>query len=123
TVATLVLTITPLPTTQTTVAVCASELPYSWNGNTYTAAGNFVDTLAGAGTACDTVATLVLTITPLPTTTTTVAVCASELPYSWNGNTYTAAGTFVDTLAGSGTACDTVATLVLIITPLPTTTP
>src|SRR5678815_5321921 len=87
----------------------------------YNAAGTFVDTLPGSGTACDTVATLNLSITPLLTTTTNVAVCTNELPYIWHGNSYNAAGTYVDTLPGAGTACDTVATLNLTITPLITT--
>src|SRR5438034_6508302 len=39
----------------------------------------------------------------------------------WNGNPYNAAGTYVDTLH-SVTACDTVATLNLVINPLITTT-
>src|SRR5678815_5762098 len=121
TVAILILSITPLPTTTTTVAVCANELPYIWNGAPYSAAGTFVDTLSGSGTACDTVATLVLSITPLPTTQTTVAVCANELPYIWNGTPYSTAGTYIDTLSNT-TGCDTVATLILCITPLPTTT-
>src|SRR5678816_3996966 len=95
------LSITPLPTTTTTVAVCANELPYIWNGTPYSTAGTYVDTLINTS-ACVTVATLILSITPLPTTTTTVAVCANELPYIWNGAPYSTAGTFVDTLFAAG---------------------
>src|SRR5678815_495713 len=93
--------------------MCIRDSPYN-------AAGTFIDTIPATGAACDTIATLVLTITPLPTTTTNVAVCANELPYIWYGNPYNAAGTFIDTIPGAGTACDTVATLNLSITPLPT---
>src|SRR4029079_19337171 len=120
TVATLVLTISPVLTTTGSVTVCASQLPYIWNGNSYDSAGVYTDTLTSA-TACDTVATLVLTISPVLTTTDSVTVCASQLPYIWNGNSYDSAGTYVDTLT-SATACDTVATLVLTISPVLTTT-
>ena len=118
--ATLNLSITPLPTTLTTVSVCANQLPFIWNGNIYNAAGTFVDTLPGAGSTCDTVATLVLSISSLASIQTSIAVCVNELPYIWNGNPYSVAGTYIDTLDNIN-GCDTIATLVLTITPLPTT--
>src|SRR5205085_2793183 len=119
TVATLVLNITPPITITTNANVCVNALPYIWIGNAYNAAGTYIDTLQSSA-ACDTVATLVLDITPLITTTTNANVCVNSLPYIWNGNAYNAAGTYSDTLQSSAT-CDTVATLVLNITPLITT--
>src|SRR5438034_7656989 len=80
-----------------------------WNGKPYNAAGTYVDTLHSV-TACDTVATLNLVINPLITTTSNVSVCANQLPYIWNGNSYNVAGTYADTLAAL-TGCDTIATL------------
>src|SRR5205085_1538728 len=95
---------------------CANQLPYIWNGNSYTTSGTYVDTLHSS-TTCDTVAALVLNINPLIMTTANANVCSNQLPYIWNGNVYTSSGTYVDTLHSSS-ACDTVATLVLNINPL-----
>src|SRR5438034_178100 len=120
TVATLNLVINPLITTTSNVTVCANQLPYIWNGNAYNAAGTYIDTLS-ATNGCDTIATLHLVINPLITTTSNVTVCANQLPYIWNGNAYNAAGTYVDTLQ-STTACDTIATLHLVVNPLLTST-
>src|SRR4029079_6533089 len=112
--------ISPVLTTTDSVTVCASQLPYIWNCNSYDSAGTYVDTLTSA-TACDTVATLVLTISPVLTTTDSVTVCASQLPYIWNAHSHDSAVFDTDTLP-SATACDTVATLVLTISPVLTTT-
>src|SRR6185436_513449 len=120
TIAVLNLAINPLLTDTTNATVCANQLPYIWNGNSYSAAGTYVDTLSSS-TGCDTIAVLNLAINPLLTDTTNATVCANQLPYIWNGNSYSAAGTYVDTLSSS-TGCDTIAVLNLAINPLLTDT-
>lgn len=45
----------------TNVTVCMSQLPYSWNGNSYSAAGTYTKTFNNA-IGCDSLATLVLTL-------------------------------------------------------------
>ncbi|MFN8245224.1 MAG: proprotein convertase P-domain-containing protein [Ferruginibacter sp.] len=117
-VATLNLTIKPISTTN--IAICPNQLPYSWNSQTYNAAGTFSVTLTGAN-GCDSVATLNLTIKPITTSTTNIAICPNQLPYSWNSQTYNAAGTFSVTLTGTN-GCDSVATLNLTIKPTSTST-
>ena len=107
--ATLNLTVNPVLTSTTNTAICTSQLPYTWNGNTYNAAGTYTVTLTGAG-GCDSIATLNLTVNPVLTSTTNTAICTSQLPYTWNGNTYNAAGTYTVTLTGAG-GCDSIATL------------
>src|SRR5258705_478088 len=79
-----------------------------------------MDTLT-ATSGCDTIAVLNLTINPLITDTTYATVCANALPYIWNGNPYNTAGTYVDTLT-SQTGCDSIATLVLNVNPVLTST-
>ena len=50
------------PTTSSTnVSVCSNQLPYSWNSNSYNAAGTYVVHLTNAG-GCDSAATLNLTV-------------------------------------------------------------
>src|SRR5436190_49638 len=122
TVTTLNLTITPLLTTITNAAVCANQLPYMWNGNPYNIAGTYIDTLSSTTGGCDTVATLNLVITPLITTITNANICANQLPYIWNGNLYSTAGTYIDTLPSTTGGCDTIATLNFVINPLLTST-
>jgi len=111
-----------LLTSTTNASICANQLPYIWNGNPYTIAGTYIDTLPGTTGGCDTVATLNLVVTPLLTSTTNASICANQLPYIWNGNPYTIAGTYIDTLPGTTGGCDTVATLNLVIKSLLTST-
>ncbi|MBL0153499.1 MAG: gliding motility-associated C-terminal domain-containing protein [Chitinophagaceae bacterium] len=120
TAAVLNLTINPLPTSVTNASVCANQLPYIWNGNPYSVAGTYLDTIPGPVGGCDTAATLNLVINPLPTSVTNASVCANQLPYIWNGNPYSVAGTYLDTIPGPVGGCDTAATLNLVINPLPT---
>jgi len=110
-VATLVLK-EKLPTTSTTnLSICSSEFPFVWNGQSLAAAGTFTNTLVNAA-GCDSVATLILK-EKLPTASTTnLSICNSAFPYSWNGQSLAAAGTYTHTLTNA-VGCDSVATLIL----------
>ena len=119
-IATLILTVSPLLTDTTSVSVCTSQLPYTWNGQNITAAGIYTDTTTSQS-GCDSIATLILTVSPVLTDTTSVSVCTSQLPYTWNGQQITQAGTYSDTLS-SGSGCDSIATLVLTVNPIVTST-
>src|SRR6201999_4277636 len=100
-------------TSTTSISICTAQLPYSWNGNTYTAAGSYNVTLTSIA-GCDSIATLNLTVNPTVTSTTGISICTGQLPYSWNGNTYTAAGSYNVTLTNVA-GCDSVATLNLTV--------
>lgn len=57
----------------------------------------------------------------LPTSSTTnVTICSNLLPYNWNNNTYSSAGSYNVTLANS-VGCDSVATLNLTVNQISTT--
>lgn len=119
--ATLVLSVTATLTSNTSVSVCPAGLPYTWNGQTYNVAGTYsVHLTSSAG--CDSVATLLLSLTAGTTSSTPISVCTSGLPYSWNNQTYNAAGTYTVHLTNS-VGCDSAATLVLTITPKTTVSP
>ncbi|MFM2359518.1 MAG: hypothetical protein RLY16_1511, partial [Bacteroidota bacterium] len=109
----LVLTVKANSTSTTNIAVCPAQLPYSWNGNSYNAAGSYNITLVNAA-GCDSVATLNLTVKANSTSTTNVAVCPAQLPYSWNSNSYNAAGSYNVTLVNAA-GCDSVTTLNLTV--------
>src|SRR5678809_787275 len=119
-VATLNLTINPITTSTTNIAVCSSPLPYDWNATNYNTAGSYTFTTTNAA-GCDSVATLNLSINSTTTSTTDVTVCPNQLPYSWNGTDYNTAGTYTFTTTNAA-GCDSVATLNLSINVITTST-
>ena len=118
--ASLVLTISAVSTSTANQSICPSQLPYTWNSQTYNSAGTYSVTLTGS-TGCDSVVTLNLSVLPTSTSTTNLGLCPSQLPHSWNSQTINAAGTYTATLTGSN-GCDSVATLVLTISAVSTST-
>ncbi len=119
-IATLNLAVNAAVTSTTNVAICNAQLPYSWNGNNYNAAGSYNVTLVN-GSGCDSIATLNLSVNPAVTSTTDIAICNAQLPYTWNGNNYNAAGSYNVTLV-SASGCDSIATLNLIVNNVVTST-
>ena len=116
------MTLTVNPTYQVTASqtICQSELPYTWNGQTFTAAGTQTATLQTVN-GCDSVVTMTLTVNPTYQVTASQTICQSELPYTWNGQTFTAAGTQTATLQ-TVNGCDSVVTMTLTVNPTPVTT-
>uniref|UniRef100_UPI001967DB23 T9SS type B sorting domain-containing protein n=1 Tax=Longitalea arenae TaxID=2812558 RepID=UPI001967DB23 len=111
----LILTVNTVLRDTTTATICTNQLPYSWNGINITAAGTYqVTHTSSAG--CDSIATFILTVNPTLSTEQTITICPSQLPYTWNGNQYTAAGTYKDTLS-SVAGCDSIISLILNVSP------
>lgn len=100
------------PTSSTTTqTICNNQLPYSWNGNSYTSAGNYhVNLLTADG--CDSTANLILNVLPTSASNTRVTVCTNQLPYRWNGNFYSQPGNYAITLLNQN-GCDSIAQLSL----------
>jgi G:T/U-mismatch repair DNA glycosylase len=117
-IVTLNLTVNSILTSTTNTAICNNQLPYIWNGQSYSAAGTYTKTLTSAS-GCDSIATLNLTLNPSVTSTTNISICTNETPYTWNGQTYTATGTYTKTLI-SADGCDSIATLNLVVKPVVT---
>ncbi len=101
----------PTLTSTTDTTVCDTELPFDWNGLTFTAAGSQTATLTSLVTGCDSIVTLNVTENPTLTSTTDTTVCDTELPFDWNGLTFTAAGSQTTTLTSLVTGCDSIVTL------------
>ena len=95
------------------IAVCPTELPYSWNELTFSAAGTQTAHLTNAA-GCDSAATLTLTVKSTSSSITNLSICPSALPYSWNGLTFNSAGTQTAHL-NNAVNCDSAATLVLSV--------
>src|SRR5688572_26563543 len=117
-IATLHLIVTPVVTGEETITICEGQLPYTWNTQTLTAAGDYNATLTSA-TGCDSIATLHLVVTPVVTSEETITICEAALPYTWNVHAYNAAGDYTATLV-SVAGCDSIATLHLVVTPVVT---
>lgn len=84
--------------------------------STYFAPTQVSAVLPGSNGFCDTLVQFVLELKPQVTFTQSIAFCPGESVVI-GGNTYTQAGTVVDTLPGSGSACDTIATYLIKVLP------
>ncbi|MFT3824425.1 MAG: gliding motility-associated C-terminal domain-containing protein [Chitinophagaceae bacterium] len=108
------------------ISICASALPYTWNGKVVIAAGNAAakDTTISALSGCDSITTLNLVVNPLKTAIDNVTICAGQLPYTWNGQAIAAGGAGVATFTTPSalTGCDSTVTLNLTVNPLKTAT-
>lgn len=89
---------------------------YTWNGTTYTSSGSYTKTGFTNAAGCDSMAILNLTINQPSSSNTNLSICSSQLPYVWNGLTFTAAGTQTKTGLTNAAGCDSSATLVLTVT-------
>ncbi len=119
---TLNLTVNPVLTATISRTICASQLPYSWNGLSVAAGGGAAATFTTASSVsgCDSTTTLNLTVNPLIQVTKNVSICTVQLPYSWNGHIITAGGPAVAsyTTASLLTGCDSTTTLNLQVNPV-----
>ncbi len=118
-ITTLNVLVNPNPTAVETLTKCANELPFVWNGINITTGGNAVATYVSAAvlTGCDSTTTLNVIVNPVLNTDLYDTVCASELPYLFNGQSINASGIYFDTLQ-SVAGCDSMLTFQLNVLPL-----
>jgi len=117
-IATLHLIVNPVVTGEETITICEAALPYSWNNQSITTAGDYTATLT-SDAGCDSIATLHLIVNPGVTGEETITICEAALPYSWNNQSITTAGNYTAMLT-SVAGCDSIATLHLIVNPVMT---
>jgi len=99
------LTINKSERVEETVTSCDS---YEWNGLVYTESGDY-EFYTTTDQGCERIEVLHLTILPDATTESeTLALCPSELPYKWHGQSITEAGTYSATEPYAGMECDSV---------------
>src|SRR5204862_5942625 len=104
-----------LKTSTQMIFVCNNQLPYTWLGHVFAGANTITDTVASTTGGCDTVRTLTLTVNALKTSTQTIAVCNNQLPYTWLGHVFNAAGSLTDTVASTTGRCEARTTLTLTV--------
>src|SRR6185436_551865 len=110
------LLVNPVLTGEETIAICEAALPYSWNNQSLTTAGDYTVTLISVA-GCDSIVTLHLVVNPSVTGEETITICEGALPYSWHNQTITSPGDYSSTLT-SAAGCDSIATLHLIVNPV-----
>ncbi|MBR4488248.1 MAG: VCBS repeat-containing protein [Bacteroidales bacterium] len=84
---------------------------YVWNGQLYEESGEYSQTFISSG-GCDSVVVLHLTIHHAVAELVEATVCKSDLPYRWNGVTFTEDGTQTAVLQSSY-GCDSIVTMTL----------
>jgi gliding motility-associated-like protein len=94
----------------TTVTLCRSDLPFSWNGISCQEAGSYTVRLKTPA-GCDSVAMLKLQVLPVNTEVKAVNLCEGE-SYVYDGTLYNSPGSYEVHLQ-SATGCDSVMVLVL----------
>ena len=100
------------------VTICASELPYTSNGITYPSEGTFTNIKTNMY-GCDS-AQINMTINlypAIPETKVVEQICANEVPYVWNGQTYYDSAKDTVVLVSNINGCDSVVTLDLTVLP------
>ena len=112
---TLNLTVNPNVSSTQNITICQNALPYSWNNQSLTAAGTYTALLQNIN-GCDSTVTLNLTVNPNVSSTQNITICQNALPYSWNNQSLTAAGTYTAVLQNIN-GCDSTVTLNLIVNP------
>ena len=111
----MILTVNQTHVTTDSQTICESELPYTWNGVTFTAAGVNTATLQDAN-GCDSTVIMTLSVNPSYEVNEMTTICESELPYTWNGIVFNTAGSQSINLQ-TGNGCDSVVTMILTVTP------
>ena len=110
-VVTMTLTVNPLLTYSDDTTLCANELPYTFHGHAFDAAGTLTETVPSLVTGCDSTWTLTVNVNPTLTYSDDTTLCANELPYTFHGHAFTAAGTLTETVPSLLTGCDSTWTL------------
>lgn len=103
----------PLATGSVAVSSCFGNSA-EYNGRFYSATGTYTDTLTTSA-GCDSVVTIQITINSLPSSNVNFTLCQGN-SIDYNGQVYTIAGTYTDTLTAI-TGCDSIITIQIDILP------
>lgn len=112
-------TVTPVLESEETMAVCESAFPFDWNGIEISEPSSNTVTLTSTISGCDSLATLIVSANSEYNESVDITICASSLPYEWNGLSIEEAGSQTVTFASS-LGCDSIITLNLFVNAIPT---
>jgi len=108
------LTVNPVFSNNNPQTICSGE-SYIFNGHAYTATGSYNDTLQTV-LGCDSIIITQLTVNPVFSTNNPQTICSGE-SYTFNGHTYTATGSYNDTLQ-TVLGCDSIIITQLTVNPV-----
>lgn len=114
-VVTLHLTVLPNATGTEARTIVENDLPYTWNGVTFTGEGTQTAVLTAAN-GCDSTVTMTLSVIPNVHTGVDTTVCENDLPITWQGVTFNNAGS-QDVTYPSSLGSDSVVTVTLYVIP------
>jgi len=98
-ISTLILTVVSPTTSTTREAINSNDLPYVWNKMAFTESGTYTSPVHYVNSmGCDSIAKLILKVNLSTSAVTNASICASELPYIWNGSPYYSKGTYTKTM-------------------------
>ncbi len=120
-VVTLHLTVNHSTSAMVDTAVVQNALPYHYNDSAYVETGTYTQNFTNS-LGCDSILTIHIEVYQNVTNQVDTTVCAANLPYTWGGHVFAAAGTFVDTLLTSHGA-DSVVTYTLTVDEIAVTIP
>ncbi len=109
----LILTVNPVFNEDETVVICSSELPYTFGTQTLSESGFYTEVFQSV-TGCDSTVNLTLTVNPVFNEDETVAICSSELPYTFGTQTLSESGFYTEVFQ-SVTGCDSTVNLTLTV--------
>ena len=112
-------TVTPVLESEETMAVCESAFPFDWNGIEISEPSSNTVTLTSTISGCDSLATLIVSANSEYNESVDITICASSLPYEWNGLSIEEEGSQTVTFASS-LGCDSIITLNLFVNAIPT---
>lgn len=93
------------------ISLCPNQIIIV-DGQIVNTPGTYTDTVPGAGSACDTIYTFIVTVNPYLQRTDNRSACVGDV-ITINGVNYTASTSFTDTVSSS-TTCDTIVTYNLV---------
>lgn len=114
------MTVHALDTIIQSVAICAGQLPYTWNGITVVVGGNTAATFTvpSTVTGCDSTTILSLTVNPAYALSLDTSICHSAAPYLLGNQSLSNSGSYTHTFTTTA-GCDSIVTLSLHISDAP----
>ena len=111
-IVTLNTTVIPIISISETITICENDLPFVWNGLSLGQAGSESVVFPSSVTGCDSIITLNLFVNAIPTSSIDTLVCASQLPFSWNGLSINNFGPYEFVSPGAN-GCDSITSLLV----------
>lgn len=109
---TLTLFVNPVYRIDSSMNLCADEIPYMWHGQSLSETGVYYDSLSTVN-GCDSIYQLALTVNPAIRQTDSASICEGEV-YTWRGHNLQTTGFYTDTVPNTY-GCNDIYNLYLVV--------